>query len=435
VSTTATPAALDGWTAPATGHLLIAGLILALFVLAGAGSATRQDITTGFDEPQHISYVAQIQHTGNPWPALDSLRLIDPQTFQFGAKPNFLDHPPMFYALLAAIGPKLEGHPQALFAYRMIDVALVAIGLGALFMIALDPQFSRLEFWACAVPLAFIPILVQLAAAVTNDNLAFLGGSLATLGAWQALATGRGSWLAFALGGVIVAAWAKLTGIVLTASMVGAVVAYMVWRKRLAWTWTTAAAFAFAIAAAPYLVYIAQYGSPVPPTPALLASIDEGVHKYGWAGLPHKSFPDYLVYFAREFVANWMPTLAPRNAFQYAMLAIPIAAVGCAAIGLVLSLRRLWRRQETTLDVVVIAGALGMAANVPFHIGYSYSFYVASGWLAGAYPRYYLPLAAIVPLAGLSLAAAIAAPRWRAGLLGFLIAGPILFRVFGAPLG
>jgi hypothetical protein len=52
-----------------------------------------------------------------------------------------------------------------------------------------------------------------------------------------------------------------------------------------------------------------------------------------------------------------------------------------------------------------------------------------------AYPRYYLPLAAIVPLAGLSLLAAVEAPRWRAALLAFLIAGPAIFRVFGAPLG
>ena len=52
-----------------------------------------------------------------------------------------------------------------------------------------------------------------------------------------------------------------------------------------------------------------------------------------------------------------------------------------------------------------------------------------------AYPRYYLPLAAIVPLACLSLLGAIESLRWRNALLGFLIAGPIVFRLFGAPLG
>jgi hypothetical protein len=83
----------------------------------------------------------------------------------------------------------------------------------------------------------------------------------------------------------------------------------------------------------------------------------------------------------------------------------------------------------------VVCGALALAANFAFHIAYAYRFYAATGWLAGAYPRYYLPLAAIVPLAGLSLLTAIKAPRWRAALLAFLIAGPVIFRVFGAPLG
>jgi hypothetical protein len=85
--------------------------------------------------------------------------------------------------------------------------------------------------------------------------------------------------------------------------------------------------------------------------------------------------------------------------------------------------------------VVVIAGTLALAATLAIHVGYSYSRHLATGWLLDAYPRYYLPLAAIVPLAGLSLAATIEASRWRAALLAFLIAGPILFRIFGAPLG
>ena len=64
-----------------------------------------------------------------------------------------------------------------------------------------------------------------------------------------------------------------------------------------------------------------------------------------------------LVYFIAAFVADWMPTLGTRSAFNYAMLVIPVAALLCALAGLVVSLRRLWRRQETALDVVVIAGA------------------------------------------------------------------------------
>ena len=69
------------------------------------------------------------------------------------------------------------------------------------------------------------------------------------------------------------------------------------------------------------------------------------------------------------------------------------------------------------------------------HVTYSYGRYAATGWLMDAYPRYYLPLIAILPLACLSLLGAIEAPRWRNALLAFLIAGPVAFRIFGAPLG
>jgi hypothetical protein len=422
-------------TAPVAANSLVAAVILGLFVLAAVLSAARKDITQGFDEVAHTSYVAHIQQTGDAWPALKSMRLLDPQTFQFTAQANYLNHSPMFYALLAALGPKLEGRPQALFAHRLIDIAIAAIGFAALLGVGIAARFSRHEFYAYAVPLACIPVLAPIAGAVNNDNLAFLGGAVAMLGVWQLASTDRGAWLAVALVGVVAAAWAKLTGLLLTGAMVSAVIAYLLWRRRLPWSWAMAAVFAFAIAAAPYAIYIVQYGSPTPQTPAQIALIADGARAAGWTDLPRQSFHGYLVYFVGAFIADWMPTLGGRSAFNYAMLIIPVAALACALAGLALSLRRLWQRTETALDVVAIAGALAIAATFTVHVGYSYGRYAATGWLMDAYPRYYLPLAAIVPLAGLSLLGAIEPPRWHAGLLAFLVAGPIIFRIFGAPLG
>jgi hypothetical protein len=422
-------------TASATTNLFVAAVILALFILAAGLSAARKDVTQGFDEVAHTSYVAHIQHTGEIWPKLEDMRLLDPHTFQFTAGANYLNHPPPFYALLAALGPKLEGHPRALLAHRLIDIVLAATGFAALLGLALAARFPRQEFYAFAIPLACIPVLVPIAGAVNNDNLAFLGGAVAMLGAWQLTATGRAGWLGVALFGVIMAAWAKLTGLVLAGGMVGAVIVYLLWRKRLRWTWLIPAALAFALAAAPYIIYVVQYGSPTPDTPAQIALLENGARAAGWTDLPRKSFPAYLGYFVVAFVADWMPTLGERGAFNYAMLAIPVAALLCAFAGAVLSLHRLWRRQESALDIVVIAGAVALTATFALHVTFSYGRHVATGWLMDAYPRYYLPLAAIVPLAGLSLLAGIASSRWRTGLLAFLIVGPVLFRIFGAPLG
>jgi len=433
VTNSAIAAAARAWTPPASANLPAALVVLVLFVLACVGSASRPNVTSGFDEPAHASYVAYIQHSGDYWPALEKMSLLDPRTFQFTGAANYLNHPPLYYALLAAIGPKLEGRPQALRTYRLIDVALVALGVAALLALGLKAQLPWPEFYAYAMPLVWIPILVQLAAAVSNDDLAFLGGALATLGVWQMAATGRGVWLACALVGTVAAAWAKLTGLLLTTVMVGAALAYLAHRGRVGWIWALAAVAAFALAAAPYVVYLLQYGSPTPETPAQLALLQDGARAAGWSALPRKSFPVYLASFVTAFIADWMPTLGTRSPFNYAMLAFPVAALACACGGAALSLHRLWRGGEAPRDVVVVAGAVALAATFAIHISYSYGRHLATGWMLDAYPRYYLPLAAIVPLAGLSLVAAIDAPRWRAAVLALLASGPILLRIFGAP--
>jgi hypothetical protein len=435
VSSTGTYAQSGPSVARAPGNALVAAAMLGLFVLAAILSAARKDITQGFDEVTHVSYVAQIQHDGEAAPVLETMRLLDPRTFQFTGAANYLNHPPMFYALLALLGPTLEGHPQALFADRLFDIAIAALGFAALLGLGVAARLSREEFYAYAVPLGCIPVLVPLAGAVNNDNLAFCGGAIAMLGVWQTLTSGRESWLVLALVGVVAAGWAKLTGLLLGAGLVGAVIAYLLWRKRLPVIWIVAASLVFALAAAPYFEYMLRYGSPTPETPAQIALLTQGARAAGWSDLPRQSLAGYLIYFIGAFVADWMPTLGARNPLNYAMLAIPVAAVGCAFAGLVLSLHRLWRRRETALDVIVGAGALAIGATFAIHVTYSYGRYVATGWLMDAYPRYYLPLIAIVPLACLSLVAAIDTPRWRNGLLVFLIAGPVIFRIFGAPLG
>lgn len=418
-----------------TANFFVAAVIFALFVIAALVSAERKDITQGFDEVAHVSYVAEIQHTGSIWPDLEKIRLLDPRTFQFTAKPNYLNHPPFFYALLAFAGPALEGHPGAVLADRLIDIAIAACGFAALLGLALAARLPRYEFYAYAVPLACIPVLVPIAGAVNNDNLAFLGGALTLLGAWQMLASDRGGWFALALVGVIVAGWAKLTGLALTGAMASIIMVYLIWRRRWRWPWTIGVALAFLVAAAPYILLMMQYGSPAPVTVGQIAMLKSDAQTLGLDALPRKSFAAYLGYFVVGFIVEWMPALSPRSVLNYAMLAIPVAALICALAGAALSLRRLWRRQETALDVVTVAGMASVAATFALHVRHSYADHLATGWLMEAYPRYYLPLVAVVPLAGLSLLAAVQSPRRRAGLLAFLVASPIVFRIFGAPLG
>jgi hypothetical protein len=188
------------------------------------------------------------------------------------------------------------------------------------------------------------------------------------------------------------------------------------------------------LALLPYAFFIAQYGSPTPNTPAQIALLESGARAAGWADAARMSFPAYAAHFLSAFALDWMPALAPRTALNYAALALPVGALLCGVAGFFVSLRRIVRREETASDVLVVAGVLAIAATLACNIVFSYGRHLASGWMMDAYPRYYLPLAAIIPLAGLSLLSAIEPSRWRSALIAFLIGGPLLFRLFGAPL-
>jgi hypothetical protein len=142
-----------------------------------------------------------------------------------------------------------------------------------------------------------------------------------------------------------------------------------------------------------------------------------------------------VVSFLSEFVTDWMPTDKPRNVLNYAALAIPVATALCAFAGLALAVRRTVGAKAEPLDIIVVAGCLAFAATLMIHGIFAYRLHIEFGWLTSAYPRYYLPLLAIIPLANLVLLDAIDRPRARALLLGLLIAGPIIFRIAGAPFG
>jgi hypothetical protein len=422
---------------PAAAGWFICAFILLLFVSAATLSALRKDVTRGydFDETAHASYIAHIQHSGKLWPAFEDMRMLDTSSFKFTAEPNYLNHPSPYYALLAMLGPQLEDHPQAIIVYRLFNIVIAAIGLAALLAIGLVARFTRLTLYAYVAPLACIPVLVSLAGSVNNDNAAFAGGAIATLGVWQLVATGKHSWLWAALGGLIIASWAKLTGLLLTGGMLGGALVWLLWRGRLQPLWLVPIAIVALFAAAPYVYFAAQYGNPAPNTFGQMTYLQANAHVAGWDNAARMSPLSYAIFFVLTFIAEWMPALAPRNAFNYAALLIPLGAVLCAIGGFVMSVRRIARGKEGAVDVIVVAGALAFMSTFLIHGFFSYQRHVAFGWLMDAYPRYYLPLAAIIPLAGVSLLAASEHPRTRPLLAGFLIAGPIVFRLVGAPLG
>ena len=419
----------------AKANWLVCAFVLLLFVVAATLSAIRKDVTLGFDEVAHASYVAHLQHSGETWPAFEDMRMLDPSSFKFTRDANYLDHPSPYYVLLARIGPTLEGHPEAILFDRLFNALLAAIGFAALMAVGLVAKLPRLTLYAYIVPIAGIPVLAPLAGAINNDNAAFAGGGIATLAALQLLSTESRAWLIAALGGVILASWAKFTALLLVGGLVGGVLLWLLWRGRLPSRSVGLIAIAALLAVAPYVALFVQYGSPTPRTPGQIAMIKLGALAVGWDSAERMTPASYATHFVSEFVLEWMPILKPRNALNYAALTIPITAALCAFVGFLVAVQRIAYEKAGPLDIVVAAGVLAFAGTFLIHGIFSYELHTEFGWQATAYPRYYLPLAAIVPLAELSLLGAIKQPSARAILLVFLIAGPLVFRLLGAPLG
>ena len=188
------------------------------------------------------------------------------------------------------------------------------------------------------------------------------------------------------------------------------------------------------VAAAPYAVLLAQYGSPVPTTTGQVELLEYWSRETGLAGRPPLSFAAFAANFSVMFAYYWLPTLAPRNLFNYAAIVLPLGLVGCGLAGLYRSSGLIARRAETALDVVVVVGWVTLAVTFAANLGFSYVHHLAYASVAEAYPRYYLPLAAIVPLAGLTFARGVADPKRRATVIYFLITAPILYILLGSPL-
>ncbi|HMN72353.1 MAG TPA: hypothetical protein PKA55_10855 [Rhodoblastus sp.] len=422
--------------APATGSHAPIGrfacvAMMLLFLAMAFRAAITRDIATGFDEVAHFSYVAQIQETGRFWPRLDELRLLNSRTFHFTQTPNYLNHPPIYYWLMAHIAPRFAENPAGVLLWlRFCNALLAASGVAALLALGSTLRLSRYEAYAFGVPIVFIPALAAIAGSVNNDNLAFAGGSLATLSACRLLVTRQTRWLAAALAGLVAASFAKLTGLVLVGAMLAVVLALLAWRREFRVSWLILAAVGGLIAATPYIVFYVQFGSPAPTTPGMIDLLKST--SADWRSAPRLSFPDYVGAFAVEFIRQWMPTTASRSALNDAALAIPVATVALAFAGLARSALRLARGDDDPADDLLVAGFVAIAFTLATHILFSYRNHLAYAYIPDAYPRYYFPLAAIVPLGGLSALWGLEGRGARAILIACLIFGPMAFAALAA---
>jgi len=406
-----------------------------LFILSATGSAIRKPITQGFDEVAHVSYVAYLQATHPSWPQLERMRLIEPVTFKFTSDASYLNHPPFYYWLIAAVGPEVREQPASLIYLRLLNVAIATIGLMGLLALAARMKLQGLEFYAFAIMTAATPVLAPLAGSVNNDNLAFAGGAFTIFGAYEYLASQRRSWLIMSCCGMIIASVSKLTGLMLSGGFLAALLSFMMMKRTANKIDIAIVVVSLIAAAAPYIAFTLQYGSPAPNTPAQVDLLRSGASAAGWSTEPRMNTVIYIIVFLKNFLLEWMPSLRPRSSLQLALLIFPSATLALAAAGTMLCLRTSLTDRSGTSDPIVLAGMLAAVATLAIHVMFSYQRHLQTGWMMDAYPRYYLPVIAIVPIAAVKFTNAIQSSRSRTMLLSFLIVAPLIFGLFGAPLG
>lgn len=410
-------------------------IIVVLFTLGATGSALRKPVTQGFDEVAHVSYIAYLQATGQNWPRFAEMRMIDPTTFEFNTDQNYLNHPPFYYSLLAVLGPSVTGHPPSLIPIRLINVAMAVFGLMALLILGRHMNLGRLEFYAFAAMIAATPVLAPLAGAANNDNLGFAGGALSVLGLYAYSASFSRSWLIVACVGMIAASAAKLTGLILVGTTLSMTLMLVGMRHKVSRIDLLIVAGSLAVAASPYFAFMIQYGSPAPDTPAQSALLRNGADIAGWANEPRMAPAAFVAFFLKSFLKEWMPVLRPRNSLQLALLILPATISLFSVAGWVVSLRAVLNCRPRPLDFLVVSGMASIALTLAVHIAFSYQRHLQTGWVMDAYPRYYLPLIAIIPMAALTFCSTVQSHLLRVVLVAFLIGAPVVFQIFGAPMG
>ncbi len=340
------------------------------------------------DEQGHFSYTLYLLKTGAWWPDFAAFPLYDADGTDTGV-PNFVNHPPMFYWLMAVVQrlvPLPSGSAQL---YRIVPLGFFVGSVAALAGVAMVLRLDR--FGALAIMLTPLALSVPLFAPFySNDTLALLGGSLTCLGTalWLVDERPAASLLLVALG--LVLASTKMNALLLTGVYAACVLPCgrqgFRARPRLAAVLLSAAAV---LAGAPFAVFALTQGSPVPNGSGQDAMLRAGAAANGWLDAPRLEVPGYL----------WrvLPTFAEQtNGASHALVASGLLAV-------VLALAGSWllpaRGAERAPILMGRAAAVATLLTLVPHLAFAYGRYRRYGWLGDMYPRYYFPLVAAYGLA------------------------------------
>jgi hypothetical protein len=400
---------------------------LTFFVLHCLGFAWFGAFPNPYDEAAHFSFALHVLQTGDLLPAFADLRLIDPETVTgWTDRPNYLNHPSGYYALLAAAAAPFELAPAELVRFwRLLNVALAAGVVALILRLGRDAGWSVPAQAAFAALVALNPALPVLGSIVSNDNLAFLGGALTCLGTFRLLSGRRsaGTW-ASAAAGVLLAGLAKLTAALLCGLLLAGTIAWLIATEGPRVLRSASALLCLLVATlgfAPYLWFLLEHGSPAPLTAGQAAILERRLAEIpGWRDSRLDFWP-YARHFAWSLLVYWSP-VTPIRPPQIALLVLPATALAVSLVAVLAALPPARRGTYDPTARFVACGAAAMAVMAAVHLEFTFARHQETGWLRGVYPRYYFPLLAVLPAACARLIERCGRPARRWALAALLIA-------------
>ncbi len=359
-----------------------AACALAFHALGGLLAALMDRFPSSLDELQHLSFIRAMGMRPRVLPNYDDLRVLAGPAGGFTNAPNYLNHPSLYYMLMAPLDRLTGGSVLALrLANLGLSLAAVAILLAAGFKV-LKGWRERAVF---AGALVLFPKLAAVAGLINNDNGALLAVAVAVFGliAWQR-APSRGAVLVLALG-VALCGWTKLTVLLMIGFSVAIAEGLRLWRTRrpAPWTGYVLLGAGLAVAAIPSLANLAAYGRLLHHSDVFTVPAGERAQL---------SPLQYLWLFARYMAEKWA-ALEPTDLIQQLGLYL---VLGLAAVSVRLGLARVIRPGEDADEDagwrVATAMILATLPVLATHVWFGWRTFREDGFLEMAQMRYYYGL-------------------------------------------
>lgn len=403
-------------------------LILFGFFLAGALALIKLPYpVTATDENAHYGYIRYLETEGRFWPDYqhftwhqakgdhDFFRWYDLKD-GIASVPNYLNHPPFYYALMAKIHAWAGlAEREGITLLRALNLILYTIALAAFLRLGWEALPSRWLFAAYAALIILGPKLFLYAGMISNDSLGLLGGALTSLGAYRLLAAPGRSPLVLLLAGFLMAALAKLTAGIACGIILALTLADLL-RKNEAlvqsWRWRLLCLAVIGAGAAPYLYLWLHEGSPAPTSiPGQIAMVKGIILRELTSHEGPLSFPAFTLLSVHRLILLFALFHAASFIDLHSLWAAMIPVLGgyyLFAFFAASLLYALWKREER----LTAYGAASYLILFLLNLTFAWLRHRETGWILDMFPRYYFPLIGIGTLCMLQFAQRLGvAPR------------------------